>query len=96
MSRDTFSKCTYLFGYKPLHGLILRSEMFHKVLADSIIFRFSKSPPDIFIHQFPVFQFQSDIHIREHHPVAGRVNNQDRISDNIHHLLTFTGMIMPH
>ena len=96
MSRDTLGKSADLLGYKLLHRLILRSKTLHEILADSVSFRFCQLPFDVLALHLSIFQFQGHIDIRQYNSIAGRIDNQHRISSYIHHLLTFAGMIVPH
>ena len=94
MSRDTLGKSADLLGYKLLH--ILRSKTLHEILADSVSFRFCQLPFDVLALHLSIFQFQGHIDIRQYNSIAGRIDNQHRISGYIHHLLTFAGMIVSH
>ena len=96
MRRDILSKRTDFLGHKLPHSLILRSETFHKILADTIILCLRQYPLNILAQYLAILQLQSDVDIGQHHSIACRINNQHRISGNIHHLLTFAGMIMSH
>ena len=53
-------------------------------------------PFDVLALHLSIFQFQGHIDIRQYNSIAGRIDNQHRISGYIHHLLTFAGMIVPH
>ena len=96
MSRDAFGKSADLLRYELLHRFILRSKTLHKILADSVSLRFRQGTLDVLALHLSIFQFQGYIDIGQHNPIAGRIDNQHRVSGNIHHLLTFAGMIVPH
>ena len=96
MSGDTFGKSADLLRNELLHRFILRGKTLHKVLADSVSLRFRQDTLNILALHLSIFQFQGHIYIRQNNPIAGRIDNQHRVSGNIHHLLTFAGMIVPH
>ena len=70
--------------------------MLHKVLTDSIIFRFGQYSFYIFAAHLSIFQFQSHIDVGQNNSVACRIDDQHRITCHIHHFLTFARMIVPH
>ena len=94
--RDTFSECTDLFRDKVTDSVILRSKILHKVLTDSIIFRFGQYSFYIFAAHLSIFQFQGHIDVGQNNSVACRINDQYRITCHIHHFLTFARMIVSH